>query len=40
MFHRLDVVRWERSRVDATEVATESDLLDGWPIGARRAAPF
>jgi DNA repair protein SbcD/Mre11 len=28
MFHRLDVVRWERSRVDATELATEADLLD------------
>ena len=27
-FHRLDVVRWERSRVDATELATEADLLD------------
>jgi DNA repair protein SbcD/Mre11 len=29
MFHRLDMVRWERSRVDATELATESDFLDG-----------
>jgi DNA repair exonuclease SbcCD nuclease subunit len=29
MFHRLDMARWERSRVDATELATESDLLDG-----------
>ena len=28
VFHRLDVVRWERSRVDATELATEADLLD------------
>jgi hypothetical protein len=27
-FHRLDVVRWERARVDATELATESELLD------------
>jgi DNA repair exonuclease SbcCD nuclease subunit len=28
VFHRLDVVRWERARVDAAELATESDLLD------------
>ena len=28
VFHRLDVVRWERSRVDATELATEAELLD------------
>lgn len=27
-FHRLDVVRWERCRVDATDVATESELDD------------
>jgi len=27
-FHRLDVVRWERGRVDATEVDTEANLLD------------
>jgi DNA repair exonuclease SbcCD nuclease subunit len=27
MFHRLDMVRWERSRVDATELASEADLL-------------
>jgi DNA repair protein SbcD/Mre11 len=27
-FHRLDVVRWERSRVDATEISTDADLLD------------
>jgi DNA repair exonuclease SbcCD nuclease subunit len=27
-FHRLDVVRWERARVDATEARTESELLD------------
>jgi DNA repair exonuclease SbcCD nuclease subunit len=28
-FHRLDVVRWERCRVDANGLNTESDLLDG-----------
>jgi DNA repair exonuclease SbcCD nuclease subunit len=28
VFHRLDVVRWERVQVDATELATESELLD------------
>lgn len=29
VFERLDVVRWERGRVDATDMATEADLLDG-----------
>jgi DNA repair exonuclease SbcCD nuclease subunit len=28
MFNRLDVVRWERGRVDGTELATESDFLN------------
>jgi DNA repair exonuclease SbcCD nuclease subunit len=28
VFHRLDVVRWERARVDATDIATESELFD------------
>jgi DNA repair exonuclease SbcCD nuclease subunit len=28
-FHRLDVVRWERGRVDASGLATESAVLDG-----------
>ncbi|WP_074311424.1 exonuclease SbcCD subunit D [Singulisphaera sp. GP187] len=27
-FHRLDVVRWERGRVDASDLDTEADLLD------------
>jgi DNA repair exonuclease SbcCD nuclease subunit len=27
-FHRLDVVRWERGRVDATDLYAEADLLD------------
>lgn len=27
-FHRLDLVRWERARVDASDQETESDLLD------------
>jgi DNA repair exonuclease SbcCD nuclease subunit len=27
-FHRLDVVRWERGRVDATELVREDDLFD------------
>ena len=27
-FHRLDVVHWQRLEVDATDVATESDLFD------------
>jgi DNA repair exonuclease SbcCD nuclease subunit len=27
-FHRLDVVRWERGRVDAAGIDTEADLLD------------
>jgi hypothetical protein len=27
-FHRLDVVRWERARVDASDLDTEADLLD------------
>jgi DNA repair exonuclease SbcCD nuclease subunit len=27
-FQRLDVVRWERGRVDATDLTTESELLD------------
>src|SRR3954447_7815537 len=28
VFHRLDVVRWERGRVDATDLTTEADVLD------------
>lgn len=28
VFHRLDSVRWERGRVDASDLQTESDLLD------------
>jgi DNA repair protein SbcD/Mre11 len=28
VFHRLDVVRWERERVDVSDVAAESDLFD------------
>jgi DNA repair exonuclease SbcCD nuclease subunit len=27
-FHRLDVVRWERGRVDTSDADTESDLMD------------
>src|SRR5262249_55249331 len=27
-FHRLDVVRWERGRVDATDVDTDANLFD------------
>jgi DNA repair exonuclease SbcCD nuclease subunit len=27
-FHRLDVVRWERGRVDVTDLTTEAEVLD------------
>lgn len=28
VFHRLDAVRWERGRVDASDITTEAELLD------------
>jgi DNA repair exonuclease SbcCD nuclease subunit len=33
VFHRLDVVRWERARVDAGGLATESELFDRVAAG-------